>query len=64
MADDFCPECGEELGDVWCVTVNANMQEYTPVFGGRAVLDIVRCNSCNIRFERIEGGSWRRQDEQ
>jgi hypothetical protein len=62
LVDDSCPECGEELGAVWRVTVDTNMQEYTPVFGERAVLDIVRCNNCNISFERIEGGSWRRQE--
>lgn len=64
MAEEFCPECGEALGDVWRVTVNTNMQEYTPIFGGRAVVDIVRCNNCEVSFERVEGGSWRRQDEQ
>jgi hypothetical protein len=39
------------------------MLEYTPVFGGRVVLDMVRCNNCNISFERVEGQPWERQAE-
>jgi hypothetical protein len=62
--DDTCPECGGEFGPLWRVSVRTNMHEYTPVFGGPVVLDIARCNGCNVSFERAEGQPWRRQDEQ
>ena len=64
MDDDACPECGGAFGSVWRVSVGTNMQEYTPVFGGSVVVDIVRCDGCNRSFERVEGRPWTRRAEQ
>ena len=63
MDHDACPECGGEFGPLWRVSVGTNMREYTPVFGGPVVLDIVRCKNCSISFERVEGQTWERQVE-
>ena len=64
MIDHACPECGGEFGSVSHVTVGTDPKGYTPVFGGPVVLDIGRCNTCNISLERVDGGPWGRQSGQ
>ncbi len=62
--DDGCPECDGEFASVGQVTVGTNLQGYEPVFGKAPVaVDIGRCNNCNISFERVDGGPWRRQGD-
>jgi hypothetical protein len=62
MPDVLCPNCAAEFAVVWHVTVGTNPQGYTPVFGKAPVaVEAGRCDSCNISFERIDGGAWRRQ---
>lgn len=59
MPDDVCPQCGREFESIWGVTVG-DAGGYKPVFGGPVVLDLGRCNNCNITFERTDAGPWRR----
>ena len=61
MVEAGCPECGGDFGALWQVTVGTDLKGYTPVFGGPVVLDMGRCNNCDMSFERIDAGPWRRQ---
>jgi hypothetical protein len=58
-----CPECGQDFESMWQVAVG-DSGEYQPVFGGPVVLDVVRCNNCNMNLERVDGGPWHRQGSQ
>jgi hypothetical protein len=40
---------------MWQVAVG-DSGGYQPVFGGPVVLDVGRCNQCNINLERVDGG--------
>lgn len=64
MAERCCPECGFDFETVWHVTVGTNPQGYEPVFG-RAPVAFARgrCDKCNISFESVDGGAWRRQGD-
>jgi hypothetical protein len=61
MVEERCPECGGEFESVWHVSVGTKTQGYTPVLGGPGVVEIGRCNTCNISFERLDAGPWHRQ---
>lgn len=56
MIDHACPECVAEFGCVWHVTVGTGLKKYPPVFAGPVVVDIGRCESDNLTFERVDGG--------
>jgi hypothetical protein len=62
MVDESCPECGADLETVWRVTVGTDLQGYEPVYGkARVDVEVGRCNNCNVSFESVDGGPWRRQ---
>jgi hypothetical protein len=62
MVEGGCPDCAVEFAMIWEVTVGSVLDGYTPVFGDApVVVEVGRCDNCNISFERIDGGPWRRQ---
>ena len=63
MAEFACPECGQQV-DPTCHVAVGDSGGYRPVFGRPVVVDIGRCDNCNINLERMDGGAWRRQGSQ
>ena len=60
MREFVCPECGQEFQATGRVAVG-DSGGYQPVFGEPVVLDIGRCDNCNVDLERVNGGAWHRQ---
>lgn len=62
VAEHACPECNGDFASVWDVMVGTDLQGYKPVFGKAPVeVEMGRCGSCNVDFERVDGGPWHRQ---